>query len=84
MLQNISTSANLLSVGKMILTWDIWMDMYLNGSDISFSPFVFRLLQEAQDIFGVDFDYEEFQDYEGEESEEEEDDEVSSRMISLT
>lgn len=35
-----------------------------------------RLLQEAQDIFGVDFDFDEFKDYDGEESEEEEDDEV--------
>ena len=33
----------------------------------------FRLLQEAQDIFGVDFDFDEFKDYAGEESEEEED-----------
>lgn len=34
------------------------------------------LLQEAQDIFGVDFDFEEFKNYEGEaESEEEEEDE---------
>ncbi|XP_052215259.1 transcription elongation factor SPT6-like isoform X2 [Dreissena polymorpha] len=31
------------------------------------------LLQEAQDIFGVDFDFDEFKDYAGEESEEEED-----------
>ncbi|XP_052799386.1 transcription elongation factor SPT6-like [Mya arenaria] len=31
------------------------------------------LLQEAQDIFGVDFDFDEFKEYAGEESEEEED-----------
>jgi transcription elongation factor SPT6 len=35
------------------------------------------LLQEAQDIFGVDFDYDEFKDYGDEEEEEEEEDEVS-------
>lgn len=40
--------------------------------------FLCRALQEAQDIFGVDFDYEEFgkygeEDYEEEEEEEEED-----------
>lgn len=40
--------------------------------------FLFRALQEAQDIFGVDFDYDEFgkyaeEDYEEEEEEEEED-----------
>ena len=35
----------------------------------------FSLLQEAQDIFGVDFDYEEFKDY-GEDESEEEFDEV--------
>lgn len=39
---------------------------------------MFRALQEAQDIFGVDFDYDEFgkygeEDYEEEEEEEEED-----------
>ncbi|KAL4223178.1 Transcription elongation factor SPT6 [Mactra antiquata] len=33
------------------------------------------LLQEAQDIFGVDFDFDEFKEYDGEEEEEEEDDE---------
>ena len=31
----------------------------------------FSLLQEAQDIFGVDYDYEEFKDYGEDESEEE-------------
>ena len=39
--------------------------------------FVFRALQEAQDIFGVDFDYADFEQYEGEYDEEEEEDEVS-------
>jgi len=42
----------------------------------------FRLLQEAQDIFGVDFDFDEFKEYDGEESEEEEEDEVREHQIS--
>ena len=41
-------------------------------------PFCFRALQEAQDIFGVDFDFEEFEQYgEYDEDEEEEEDVVS-------
>lgn len=35
---------------------------------------VFRALQEAQDIFGVDFDYDEFDKYGDEDYDEEEDD----------
>ena len=40
-----------------------------------------RALQEAQDIFGVDFDFDDFDQYEDEydEAEEEEDEDVSSR-----
>ncbi len=33
-----------------------------------------RALQEAQDIFGVDFDYDEFDKYDQEEEEEEDED----------
>lgn len=44
-----------------------------------------RALQEAQDIFGVDFDFEEFDQYaDYDEDEEEEEDEVSFKSISLS
>lgn len=36
---------------------------------------IFRALQEAQDIFGVDFDYEDFEKYGEDEYEEDEEDE---------
>jgi len=37
----------------------------------------YRALQEAQEIFGVDFDFEEFEQYEDEEEEDDVEDEVS-------
>ena len=39
-----------------------------------------RALQEAQDIFGVDFDFDEFEQFEEDEEEEEEDEEEVSDM----
>lgn len=36
-----------------------------------------KALQEAQDVFGVDFDFTEFEDYAGSEYEDEEDEEVT-------
>lgn len=38
------------------------------------NEFSFRALQEAQDIFGVDFDYDEFDKYGDEDYDEEEED----------
>ena len=43
--------------------------------------YLFSQIQEAQDIFGVDFDYEEFKDYDGEDESEEEFDEVNDLRI---
>jgi len=44
-----------------------------------------RALQEAQEIFGIDFDFEEFEQFdEDEEEEEEEDEEVSDWLGSLS
>ena len=46
---------------------------------------IYRALQEAQDIFGVDFDFEEFEKYDEdyEEDEEEEDQEVRTGSVSM-
>ena len=41
-----------------------------------------RALQEAQDIFGVDFDFEEFEQYDDDYNEEEEEEEEVSSQLS--